>query len=85
MHDKYDEDTLNKELFIQDQLSQWMNSQEFKEEFPNVRKFPEANAPPEYNLANLWGRIEQLLDPNNIMHPAEKGLQSRWRGPPTGE
>jgi len=85
MHDKYDEETLNKELFIQNQLSQWMNSQEFKDEFPNVRKFPEANALPKYNLAKLWSRIEKLLDPNNIMHPAEKGLQSRWRGPPTGE
>lgn len=71
MHDKFDQDILNREIKTQRELIKWIYSKEFAEKFPNVKKFPEAIPFDglKYSPMGLWNRIQKMVDPNSIMYP----------------
>jgi len=91
MHDKFDKETLDREVALERDLDKWISTPEFKKEFPNITKMvahtveiPDENDPGsgkklplKYDPSWLIEKIRKAVDPNNIMDPA-----SREMGPP---
>jgi hypothetical protein len=91
MHDKFDQETLDREVALERDMDKWISTPEFKKEFPNITKMvahtvempdpddPNAGKkiPLKYDPSWLIEKIRKAVDPNNIMDPA-----SREMGPP---
>jgi len=83
MHDAFDQETLDREIEVEEDLLKWTSTKEFKEQFPNIVPFApvahssavgeigkkEEEIPVHYGLMELDRRIQEVLDPNNIMDP----------------